>query len=97
MRDLIRERLAGYAGEIDLRGDEGGLHVVVAGRARAFDLALREALGARGIVYNEVREFAGSAAAESGGLLMGYGHMDLGDLSAALDALTACIARCASR
>lgn len=97
MRDLIRERLAGYAGEIDLRGDEGGLHVVVAGRARAFDLALREALGARGIVYNEVREFAGSAAAESGGLLMGYGHMDLSELAAALDALAACIARCASR
>ncbi|MEK6419330.1 MAG: PLP-dependent aminotransferase family protein [Burkholderia gladioli] len=97
MRDLIRERLAGYAGDVDLRGDEGGLHVVVTGRERGFDLALREALHARGIVFNEVREFAGSAAGESGGVLLGYGHMDLEELAAALDALTGCIAVCGSR
>ncbi len=95
MRDLIRERLAGHADTIDLRGDEGGLHVVVAGRAPAFDLALRRALVARGIAFNAVREFAGAAVGTSDGLLLGYGHMDLGELSAALDALVACIERCA--
>ncbi|GAB7536406.1 PLP-dependent aminotransferase family protein [Burkholderia sp. 3C] len=97
MRDLVRARLADYVGEIDLSGDEGGLHVVVAGRERAFDRELRRALNSRGIVFNEVREFAGSTLEESNGFLLGYAHMDLDDLSVALDELTDCIGRCRSR
>ncbi|MDR5877751.1 PLP-dependent aminotransferase family protein [Caballeronia sp. LZ032] len=97
MRDLVRGRLAEYVSEIELRGDEGGLHVVVAGRERAFDLELRKALNLRGIVFNEVREFASSAMEESNGFLLGYAHMDLSDLSAALDELTTCIQQCYSR
>lgn len=94
MRDLIRERLTNYVEVIDLRGDEGGLHVVVSGRGRIFGLELRKALHARRIVFNEVREFSSSTGEESNGFLLGYGHMDLSDLSTALDELTTCIQQC---
>jgi len=77
-----------------MRGDEGGLHVVVAGHERTFDLQLRRALYSRGINFSEVREFARSTTEESKGFLLGYGHMDLNGLSAALDELTTCIRQC---
>jgi GntR family transcriptional regulator/MocR family aminotransferase len=92
MRDAIRERLADYAEAVTLAGDEGGLHVVIAGRDGAFDRALRVALRSNGVVFNEVADFTTSESDPSG-FLLGYGHMDSEALARSLDLLEASIKR----
>ena len=96
MRDAIRERLASYAEVVTLAGDEGGLHVVVAGREGAFDRDLRAALRSKGVLFNEVADFSAAGSDPSGypsGFLLGYGHMDSEALAYSLDVLEACIKR----
>jgi GntR family transcriptional regulator/MocR family aminotransferase len=88
MRDAIRERLSAYADVVTLAGDEGGLHVVVAGRDGAFDRDLRAALRANGVLFDEVADFTVSGA-DPGGFLLGYGHMESEALIASLDLLEA--------
>ncbi|WP_175718443.1 PLP-dependent aminotransferase family protein [Burkholderia anthina] len=86
MRDVIRRRLAEHAGSVTLRGDHGGLHMVIMGRTAAFDLELRTVLRTRGIMFNEVRDFT-KLAPEANGFLFGYGHMNESELSRSLDDL----------
>nr|WP_082664568.1 PLP-dependent aminotransferase family protein [Burkholderia ambifaria] len=92
MRDVIRRRLAEHAGSVTVCGDHGGLHMVIVGRNRAFDLELRTVLRTRGIVFNEVRAFT-KLAPDADGLLFGYGHMNESELSRSLDHLTECLRR----
>lgn len=96
MRDMVQERLASCAEDITLRGEDGGLHVMVAGRRRVFDVALRQALRSQGVTFSEIAEFSDSPVAESRGFLLGYGHMNLDELTHALDILTMCIERCSA-
>ena len=92
MRDAIRERLTPYTDVITLGGDEGGLHVVIAGRNNASDQALRAALRSSGVVFDDVRDFSMLEPAPRG-FLFGYGHMDREALSQSLDVLEASIKR----
>ena len=92
MRDAIRERLTPYSDVIALSGDEGGLHVVIAGRNSTFDRDLRAALRSNGVVFDEVRDFA-MRVLPPGGFVFGYGHMDREALTHSLDVLEACIGR----
>ena len=92
MRDAIRERLNPYSDVIALGGDEGGLHVVIAGTNGAFDRDLRAALRSNGVVFDEIRDFA-MRASPLGGFVLGYGHMDSEALTHSLDLLSACIER----
>ena len=90
MRDAIRERLTPYADVVTLRGDEGGLHVVISGRNGAFDRDLRAALRSHGVVFNDVRDFTRFESTPDG-FLLGYGHMDSETLTQSLDVLEASI------
>ena len=90
MRDAIRERLTPYADVVTLRGDEGGLHVVISGRNGAFDRDLRAALRSQGVVFNDVRDFTRFESTPDG-FLLGYGHMDSETLTQSLDVLEASI------
>jgi GntR family transcriptional regulator/MocR family aminotransferase len=90
MRNAIRERLAPYAQVLALGGDEGGLHVVIAGRDGAFDRALRAALRSRGVAFNDVHDFT-ALELESKGFLLGYGHMEGEALTRSLDLLESSI------
>lgn len=92
MRDAIRERLTPYSDVIALSGDEGGLHVVVAGTNDTFDRELRAALRSNGVVFDEVCDFA-MRASPPGGFVLGYGHMDHEALTHSLDLLRTCIER----
>ncbi|MEC5409550.1 PLP-dependent aminotransferase family protein [Paraburkholderia sp. MPAMCS5] len=92
MRDTIRQRLAQYADVITLAGEEGGLHVVIAGRENSFDRVLRAAMRSNGIVFNDVRDFAMLESAPRG-FLLGYGHMDSEALTRSLDVFERCIRR----
>lgn len=96
MRDFIRERLTPYADLVTLRGDEGGLHVVISGRDGAVDRDLRAALRSRGVVFNDVRDFT-MFESTSDGFLLGYGHMDIEALTQSLDVLEAAIKRIGHR
>ncbi|WP_322008709.1 PLP-dependent aminotransferase family protein [Paraburkholderia sp. J12] len=90
MRDAIRQRLRRYSDVVILRGDEGGLHVVIAGKSRPFDRALRQALRSRGILLDDVGDFA-TLKRDACGFLFGYGHMDQETLQRSLDELEGCI------
>ncbi|RDJ97947.1 hypothetical protein DLM46_35440 [Paraburkholderia lacunae] len=92
MRDTIRQRLAPYADLVTLGGEEGGLHVIIAGRHSSFDRDLRAALRCNGVVFNDVRDFAMLESAPDG-FLLGYGHMDSEALTQSLDVFEACIKR----
>ncbi len=90
MRNAIRERLMPYSDVVTLRGDEGGLHVVVSGRHAAFDRELRTALRSNGVVFDDVRDFT-MLTSDPGGFLLGYGHMNSETLTQSLDVFEACI------
>jgi GntR family transcriptional regulator/MocR family aminotransferase len=86
----IRSRLAKYEDMADIFGDIGGTHVVIRGKRPCIDAELHKALVRRGIQYQPIAALCVEAPC-SGGLIFGYGHMDITMLQVALDLLEACL------
>jgi GntR family transcriptional regulator / MocR family aminotransferase len=84
LRNHIRQRLQPLEPQFCVKGDAGGLHVVITAdrpqRMRKMEKRLAEA----GVLFDKVAAFAADSA-EHQGILLGYGHMDLAQLDIALD------------
>jgi DNA-binding transcriptional MocR family regulator len=87
---MIRDRLTPYHAVVSVLGDSGGLHVVVRGHDARFDTALQRALIRHAVQFQSIAKLAVTAP-RAPGFMLGYGHMDVAELRAALDLLEACI------
>ena len=65
------------------RGRQGGLHLVLSPGQPARDKQLAAQLGKLGVALQTVRKFGGN----SDEVLLGYGHMDAGDIEQAVGLL----------
>jgi GntR family transcriptional regulator / MocR family aminotransferase len=84
LRNHIRQRLQPLEPRFCVRGDAGGLHVVITANQPQRMQQLEKRLTERGVLFDKVAVFAADLA-EHQGILLGYGHMNLAQLSTALD------------
>jgi GntR family transcriptional regulator/MocR family aminotransferase len=71
-RDRLLHAIRQRCPELQLRGTEGGLHLVLTLGRRELDRKLARELRMRGVVLQSVGEFGG----DTDEVLMGYGHME---------------------
>jgi len=90
IRRLIQKQLAPLSQYIDVQGNGAGMLVVLRGQTGPIDRALQEALKARGVRFQPMRDLAGPAS-NPAGFLFGYGHMELSMVRASLEFLSSCI------
>jgi GntR family transcriptional regulator / MocR family aminotransferase len=84
LRNHIRQHLQPLEPQFCVKGDAGGLHVVITADQPQRMQKLEKRLTERGVQFDKVAAFAADPA-EHQGILLGYGHMDLAQLSTALD------------
>jgi GntR family transcriptional regulator / MocR family aminotransferase len=79
LRRQLLDEISSVCPGISVRGEKGGLHLVLTTGSAPQDKLLSNRLRARGIALNTLRDFGGSRETP----LMGYGHMNAPDIAAA--------------
>jgi GntR family transcriptional regulator / MocR family aminotransferase len=82
-RDRLLDVIRPSCPELQVRGTEGGLHLVLTLGRRELDRKLAKELRARGVVLHTVGDFGG----DTDEVLMGYGHMERAGAQVAVDLL----------
>jgi GntR family transcriptional regulator/MocR family aminotransferase len=90
VRRLIQKQLAPLSQYIDVQGMGAGMLVVLRGRTEPIDRALQEALKARGVRFQPMRDLAGPESNPTG-FLFGYAHMELPMVRASLELLSSLV------
>ena len=82
-RDRLLDAIHRSCPQLQVRGTEGGLHLILSLGRRELDRELVKELRRRGVVLQSVGDFGG----DTDELLMGYGHMDNAEARVAADLL----------
>jgi len=82
-RDHLLAAIRKSCPELQVRGTEGGLHLVLSLGRRELDRKLAKELRLQGVVLQSVGDFGG----DTDEVLMGYGHMDEAEALVAIDLL----------
>jgi GntR family transcriptional regulator/MocR family aminotransferase len=88
-RDRLLLALRKACPDIQVSGQEGGLHIVLTMGHPTFDQGLAEQLGRLGVAHQTVRQFGG----RDDQLLLGYGHMDAREIEQAAGLLAQALSR----